>query len=187
MTISLDPSTTALVFIDLQHGITGLDLAPHAPAQVVANCARLADAYRAKGATIVYVRVDLNNMHTHTTDRGRAHGGSVPAMASEIVPEAGMQPGDALVTKRQWGAFYATELEQILRRRGVKTVLMAGIATTMGVESTARSAFDQGYDLVFAEDAMTTMKADWHEFAITQIFPMMGRVRSTEELLGAIA
>jgi len=187
MTIALDPTTTALVFIDLQHGIVGLDLAPHAPSQVVANCARLADAYRAKGAAIVYVRVDLNNMHTHTVDRARAHGGNIPAIASEIVPEAGMQPGDALVTKRQWGAFYASELDQILRRRGIKTVLLAGIATNMGVESTARAAFDQGYDLVFAEDAMSTMNADWHHFAITQIFPMMGRVRSTEELLGAVA
>jgi nicotinamidase-related amidase len=186
MTIALDPSTTALVFIDLQHGITGLDLAPHSPSQVVANCARLASAYRAKGAAIVYVRVDLNNMHAHTTDRMRSHGGNLPGTASEIVPEAGMQPGDALVTKRQWGSFYATELEQILRRRGIKTVLMAGIATNMGVESTARSAFDQGYDLVFAEDAMSTMNADWHAFAVTQIFPMMGRVRSTQELLGGI-
>jgi nicotinamidase-related amidase len=185
MSISLDPTTTALVLIDLQHGITALDVKPHASSQVVANCARLAEAYRAKGATIVYVRVALGEMVAHQTDVGGSHG-SLPPNACEIVPEAGMQPGDALVTKRQWGAFYATELDQILRRRGVKTVMMAGIATNIGVESTARAAFDLGYDLVFAEDAMSTFSAEMQEFAVTKIFPRMGRVRSTEQLLAAL-
>lgn len=186
MIISLDPTTTALVLIDLQHGITALDVKPHTSSQVVANCARLAEAYRAQGATIVYVRVALGEMVAHQTDTGGSHGGSLPPNACEIVPEAGMQPGDALVTKRQWGAFYASELDQILRRRGVKTVMMAGIATNIGVESTARAAFDQGYDLVFAEDAMTTFSAEMQDFAVTKIFPRMGRVRSTEQLLAAL-
>ena len=186
MTISLDPSSTALVLIDLQHGITALDLAPHPAAAVVANCARLADAYRAQGAAIVYVRVALGEMAEHKADHVRPRPASLPSNACEIVPEAGMQPGDALVTKRQWGAFYATELDQILRRRGVKTVVMAGIATNIGVESTARAAFDQGYDLVFAEDAMSTFSAEMQEFAVTRIFPMMGHVRSTDALLAAL-
>jgi nicotinamidase-related amidase len=184
MTISLDPTT--MVLIDLQHGITALDVAPHSSATVVANCARLAGAYRAQGAAIVYVRVALGEMVAHETDTARSHAPSFPPNACEIVPEAGMQPGDALVTKRQWGAFYASELDQILRRRGIKTVMMAGIATNIGVESTARAAFDQGYDLVFAEDAMSTFSAEMQEFAVTKIFPRMGRVRSTEQLLAAL-
>lgn len=186
MTISLDPSSTALVLIDLQHGITALDLAPHPATQVVANCARLADAYRAQGATIVYVRVALGEMAAHQTDIVSARSASLPPNACQIVPEAGMQPGDALVTKRQWGAFHATELDQLLRRGGVKTVVMAGIATNIGVESTARAAFDQGYDLVFAEDAMSTFSAEMQDFAVTKIFPRMGRVRSTEALLAGL-
>jgi nicotinamidase-related amidase len=183
MTSSLDPSTTALVLIDLQHGITALDLAPHPAAQVVANCARLAEAYRSRGAAVVYVRVALGEMAAHQTDVVSAHPASLPPNACQIVPEAGMQPGDTLVTKRQWGAFYATELDQVLRRRGIKTLVMAGIATNIGVESTARAAFDQGYDLVFAEDAMSTFSAEMQDFALTKIFPRMGRVRSTEQLL----
>ena len=113
--------------------------------------------------------------------------GGYPAAASELVPEAGMQPGDVLIAKRQWGAFYGTGLEQQLRRRGVRTVIMGGIATNIGVESTARAALDMGYELVFAEDAMTTFSADAHTFAVTQIFPRMGRVRSTEQILAALA
>lgn len=186
MTLSLDPSSTALVLIDLQHAITALDVAPHSSATVVANCARLADACRARGATVVYVRVAIGEMAAHQTDVAHARPASIPPNACEIVPEAGMQPGDFLVTKRQWGAFYASELDQILRRRGVKTIVMAGIATNIGVESTARAAFDQGYDLVFAEDAMSTFSAEMQDFAVTRIFPRMGRVRSTEQVLAAL-
>jgi nicotinamidase-related amidase len=109
-----------------------------------------------------------------------------PPSASELVPEAGIQPGDIIITKRQWGAFYGTNLEQALDRKGIDTIIMAGIATNMGVESTARAAFDAGYALVFAEDAMTTMSAEWHEFPIKNLFPRMGRVRTTAEIIEAL-
>jgi nicotinamidase-related amidase len=92
-----------------------------------------------------------------------------------------------LITKRQWGAFYGTDLDQQLRRRGIKTLVMSGIATNFGVESTARAAFDRGYELVFVEDAMSSLAADPHDFAIKELFPRMGRVRSTETLRAAIA
>ncbi|RYE76108.1 MAG: isochorismatase family protein, partial [Oxalobacteraceae bacterium] len=88
-----------------------------------------------------------------------------------------------LVTKRQWGAFHATELDQILRRRGVKDIVLTGIATNIGVESTARVAHDLGYDLVFAEDAMSSIGAGAHQWAVQNMFPLMGRVRSTAQIL----
>ncbi len=91
-----------------------------------------------------------------------------------------------LITKRQWGAFYGTNLEQQLRRRGIRTIILAGIATNMGVESTARAAQDQGYELVFAEDAMSSMSAEFHQFAVQNIFPMMGRVRISAEIIEAL-
>ena len=109
-----------------------------------------------------------------------------PPEATQIVPESGFQSGDLLITKRQWGAFYDTGLEQQLRRRGITTIVLGGIATNFGVESTGRAALDQGYALVFAEDAMTTMSAEMHEFAVTQIFPRMGRVRKTAEIKEAL-
>jgi nicotinamidase-related amidase len=102
------------------------------------------------------------------------------------VPEAGRKEGDFLVAKRQWGAFNGTSLEQQLRRKGVDTIVLGGIATNIGVESTARAALDHDYQLVFAEDAMSSMSAEWHEFSVKNIFPRMGRVRSTEEIIAAL-
>jgi nicotinamidase-related amidase len=96
-----------------------------------------------------------------------------------------VQPGDLVVTKRQWGAFYATDLDQQLRRRSIRTIVLGGIATNFGVESTARAAFDRGYELVFAENAMSSISAEAHHFSVNNIFPLMGRVRSVEEIVTA--
>ena len=103
--------------------------------------------------------------------------------ASQLVAESGYQAGDLLITKRQWGAFYGTELNQQLRRRKVQTIILGGIATNFGVESTARDAFDRGYELIFVEDAMSSLSVPAHDFAIQNIFPRVGRVRTVEEVL----
>jgi nicotinamidase-related amidase len=188
MELHLDPKTTALVLIDLQQSIVGRPLLPHAPTDVVQRSARLAAALRGKGGAVVYVHVLVNEILPLAVDAPNPRPpGGYPASAVEIIPEAGMQPGDLLIAKRQWGAFYGTGLEQQLRRRGVKTIVLGGIATNIGVESTARAAFDMGYELVFAEDAMTTLSAEAHAFALTVTFPRMGRVRSTEQILAAFA
>jgi nicotinamidase-related amidase len=182
--IDLDSKTSALVLIDLQYGIVARQLAPHASADVLQKSARLADAVRAKGGTVVFVRVQITEVLRLPSDESFPAGtGALPANASELVPEAGVQAGDVVVTKRQWGAFYGTDLEQQLRRRGIRTIILGGIATNFGVESTARAAFDQGYELVFAEDAMSSLSAEAHTFSVSQIFPRMGRVRSTEGIL----
>ena len=120
-----------------------------------------------------------------------AHTGSPPSGPqppdwSEIVPEIGPRPGDIVITKRQWGAFYGTGLDLQLRRRGIGTLVYGGIATNFGVESTARDAYERGFEQVFVEDAMSGLTAGAHEFAITTIFPRMGRIRSTDDVLAAI-
>ena len=91
-----------------------------------------------------------------------------------------------VVAKRQWGAFYGTDLDLQLRRRGVRTIVMGGIATNIGVESTARAAFDRDYELVFAEDAMASVSAEAHGSAVNGIFPRMGRVRSAQQIIDAL-
>jgi nicotinamidase-related amidase len=91
-----------------------------------------------------------------------------------------------VIFKRKWGAFYGTDLDLQLRRRGLKTIVLCGIATEFGVESTARDAYERGYEQVFAEDAMTGRSAESHANSITHIFPRMGRVRSTEEIVAAL-
>ena len=187
--LSLDPSTTALVLIDLQHGIVSRPLAPYSGPQVVENGARVAAAMRAKGATVVYVRVPLNELLHLPSDAPMRAPDAPPApeQASELVPEAGVQPGDLVVSKRQWGAFYGTDLEQHLRRRGIQTIAICGIATNFGVESTARHAFDLGYKLVFVEDATTSMSEEWHRFTVDNVFCRMGYVRTTQQVIDALA
>jgi len=182
---SLNLARTALVLIDLQNSNVRRDLAPYAAEEVVGNCVLLAQEMRNRGAMIVYVRVLVNELPVPLADAPMRRPGDAapPYDAADLAPEADVQATDLVVTKRQWGAFYGTELDQLLRRRGIDTIVLGGIATNFGVESTARAAFDRNYKLVFAEDAMSSMEAEAHQFACKSIFPKMGRVRSTRALI----
>jgi nicotinamidase-related amidase len=187
--LSLDPKTTALILIDLQNGITRYSTAPHAAPAVIANGVRLAERCRAAGATVILVRVAFA---ADGSDRLRTPTDAQPPAAapsadwSEIVSELGPKAGDIVVTKRQWGAFYGTDLELHLRRRGVGTIVIGGISTNFGVESTARDAWERAFAMVFVEDAMSAMSAEAHAFAVANIFPRLGRVRSTNDVLKAL-
>jgi len=110
-----------------------------------------------------------------------------PPDFAELPSELGPKPGDHVVTKRQWGAFHGTDLDLQLRRRGITTIVLCGISTSIGCESTARAAYEHGYQQIFAEDAMATMAAAEHHHTVTRIFPRIGRVRSTAEILAALA
>lgn len=186
--LDLDPKTTALILIDLQHGIIGLPLAPRTGAEVVKTSAALATTVRSAGSTVIYVRVEISEVLHRPTDAPTRDPNAPPppAIASQLVPESGVQDGELVIVKRQWGAFYGTALDQQLRRRGIRTIMIGGIATNIGVESTAREAFDRGYELVFVEDAMSTISSEAHTFAITNIFPRMGRVRTAAQLHEAL-
>ena len=188
MSLTLDAKQTALVLIDLEQGIVSRQVAPHAGADVVKRCAALAETVRKAGGSVVYVHVLINEIERLSADQPmQMPSEPPPASASELVPEAGYQPEtDVLVAKRQWGAFHATHLDQALRRKGVKTIILGGIATNFGVESTARAAQEHGYELIFAEDAMSSMSAEMHDFAVKILFPIMGRVRSSEEIQAAL-
>jgi nicotinamidase-related amidase len=176
----LDP-TAALVVIDLQKGIVGLATV-HPAAEIVARAAQLARAFRERNLPVVLVNV-----------AGRAPGRtqaqfnfSPPPDWTELAPELDRQPGDYTVTKLQIGAFYGTALEQILRRRGVTQVFLAGISTSAGVEATARQAYDQGYNVVMVIDAMTDRDADAHRHTTEKIFPRIGETATTDEVLAAL-
>lgn len=189
--LKLDASITALVLIDLQKGIAGRATAPHAAKDVIARAARLGTACRKAGGQVVLVRVafapDGRDRLAPRADEAGWGAQTPPPDFSELVPELGRQDGDLVVTKRQWGAFYGTELDLELRRRGIRTILLGGIATNFGVESTARDAYERGYEQVFVEDAMAAMSAEAHQFAVKTIFPRIGLVRSTAEVLAALS
>ena len=186
--LQLDPTSTALVLIDLQYGVVGRSLQPYSAPDVVSRAAQLANAVREKGGKVVYVRVDVADMIHLPCDAPTRDPNAPPppAIASEVVPESGIRESDLLVTKRQWGAFYGTDLDQQLRRRGIRTIILGGIATNFGVESTARAAFDRGYELIFVEDVMASITSEAHSFTVQNIFPRMGRVRSMQEVMTAL-
>ena len=138
-TLELNPETTGLILIDLQNGIVAMEVAPYTSAQVIDKCLTLVEKFRKSGAPITYVNVDISNFRVLPVDVPRASG-NPPSSASELISNSGYKEGDIRVTKRSWGAFEQTNLENELRTRGIKTVVIAGIATNYGVESTARTA-----------------------------------------------
>jgi nicotinamidase-related amidase len=189
--LALNPRKSALVLIDLQQGVVGMSLAPHAPALFVANGVALARRFSAAGGTVVLVRVafaasGVDRLSRPVDEPMRLSAGGPPPGWSDLVPEVAALQHDVAIVKRQWGAFYGTELDLQLRRRGVDTVVLAGIATNFGVEGTAREAWQHNYAVVFAEDAMSAPTAEHHRFAVEKIFPRLGLVRSTKAILAAL-
>ena len=185
-----DPRRTAVVVIDLQKGIVGFPGTPHTTASVIANCAELLNSARTAGAQPVLVHVGLapdgaDALHVASDEPMRATGTRPPDW-SELIPELNAQPADIVILKRQWGAFFGTDLDLQLRRRGLNTIVLCGIATEFGVESTARDAYERGYKQIFAEDAMTARTAESHANSIAHIFPRMGRVRRSAEIVTAL-
>ncbi|MCX2561163.1 hydrolase [Acetobacter farinalis] len=184
--ITLPAATTALVLIDLQNGILGRQIAPYSGAAVLEKGKELAQRFRAAGAPVVLVNVgfapDFRDALKAPVDRPfQAPPGGFPEGWSDLA-DGLAEPSDIRITKRQWGAFYGTELDLQLRRRGVKTIVLGGIATNMGVESTARAAHEHGYEVVLAEDATTSLSAEMHAFAYDHIFPMLGRVTTVSAI-----
>jgi nicotinamidase-related amidase len=172
-------STAALIVIDLQKGIVGLPTV-HPTAEIVARSAQLARAFRERGLPVVLVNVSA-------AAPGRTDAGprkfSFQADWTELVPELEQHPGDHIVTKQRPGAFIGTSLDETLRQRGVTQVFLTGVATSAGVEATARSAFDHGYNVVFVVDAMTDRDADAHRYSVEKTFPRLGETDATENVL----
>lgn len=183
----LNPETTALVLIDLQNGIIGRDTKPYTAAEVIERARSMADAFRAKGAPVIYVRVPLDKVLSLPADEIMQLPKDIPPAASEIADAAGMRPGDLLISKHHWGAFAGTELESELTKRGIQTIVLAGIATNMGVESTLRQGTGLGFAFVTVEDACSTFTPEMQDFAFKLIFPRLSHVRTTQEVLTALA
>ena len=185
-----DKTKTALVVIDLQKGIAARPCQPFEAATVVKNASSLAKAFRKNKMPVFLVRVDpspdmKDGLKPITDTPAQSSFSGRPRDWSEIVPELGPEPDDFVITKRQWGAFYGTELDLQLRRRTVDTIVLCGISTSVGVESTARFAYEYGYQQIFVEDAITSSRSrEEHDNTVKNIFPRMGRVRKTEDVLG---
>lgn len=177
--ITLDPKSTALVLIDLQKGILGYPLAPLSGEQLLKSGTALAAQFRSAGAPVVLVNVSwasdaADALHAPVDYSTHPKDGFPPGFAD--LADGLAKPGDILITKRQWGAFTGTELDLQLRRRGIRTIVLGGVATNMGVESTARQAWELNYALVIAKEATTSLDSQMHEFAMGRVFPLISRI-----------
>lgn len=181
MPLSQIDEVAALVVIDMQKGIVGLPTA-HPALEIAGRIAELARAFRTKGLPVVLVNVAARA--PGRTDAKVPF--SPPPDWSELIPELDRQPSDYTVTKLQVGAFYETGLELILRRRAVTQVFLAGISTSLGVESTARAAYDHGYHVALVVDAMTDRDAEMHRHSVEKVFPRIGETATTAEVLGML-
>jgi len=187
MSISLNPATTALVMIDLQKGILAMEnIAPHSPSSVLEKSLHLAARVREAGGLVVPVHVGFDAWGGRAprglTDAGSSHDpAAIPAEWSELA-DGVAQPGDLVTLKNQWGAFTGTGLDDALRRRGIDTIVLVGIATNIGVESTARHAWELNYNVVVVEDACATFSREMHDASFSVIFPRIARCTTTDAL-----
>ena len=182
MTLTALDAKTALIVIDLQQGIVPRPLRPPMDA-VVANAAALAEAFRTRGLPVVLVNVaGVAPGRTEQPPRRL----ELPAGWTDLIPELNRQPQDHVVTKHTRGAFTRTDLDAHLRSLGVTQVVIVGVATASGVEITAHHAYELGFNVTLASDAMTDPRAEAHVYSLGQVFPRIGETGTTQEIIGLL-
>jgi nicotinamidase-related amidase len=180
----LIPQKTALVVIDLQKGIVSQKTEPRSSDEVLLNAIKIIDAFRKNKMQVYLVRVNPTDETALKPDADIPVSDAEKSLDwAELVPELGLGPDDIVITKHQWGAFYGTPLELNLHRKKIDTIVLCGIATTLGVESTARQAYELGYNQIFIEDAMTSFTKEEHESTVKNVFPLIGRVMKTDDVV----
>jgi len=175
---TLDPQT-ALIVVDLQKGIVGSPVV-HPISEVVERTRSLAGAFRQRGLPVILVNVAGGA--PGRTERPR-RSEPFPEGWTDIIPELDRQPSDIVVTKRTWGAFASTGLEDQLKALGVTQVVVTGVATGTGVEATARQAYEQGFNVTLAIDAMTDIRPEAHDYSIANVFPRLGETGTTQAII----
>ncbi len=183
MALTTLDSNTALIIVDLQKGIVSLPFL-HAIGDVVQHARRLAEAFRERGLPVALVNV-AGGAPGRTEQPPQT--GARPDGWTDLIPELDQQPSDIVVTKRTWGAFASTDLEAQLRARGVTQVVIAGVATGTGVEATARQAYEQGFNVTLAIDAMTDRRSESYDYSLPHVFPRLGETGMSQEIIDLLA
>jgi nicotinamidase-related amidase len=176
---TLDPNT-ALIVIDMQKGIASGSFI-HPIADILDRTRELIDVFRAKCLPVVLVNVA--GRAPGRTEQGPRTGLTLAEGWADLLPQLDQQPTDIAVTKRSWGAFATTDLEAQLKMRGVTQIVVAGVATSVGVEATARQAYEQGFNVTLALDAMTDIREEAHEYSIRNVFPRIGETGATQGIV----
>ena len=186
--LNLNKGKTAIVVIDLQKGIAAIPTEPYSSKLVIENTAKMLKEFRKNNMPVFLINVtpsrDMKDALRPVSETSFSMS-NYDSSWSEFVPDLDIQPTDFRITKHQWGAFYGTDLDLQLRRRKIETIVLCGIATNFGVESTARFAYEFGFNQILVEDAMTARSKDEHNFPIKYIFPRLGLIRSTDQVIKA--
>jgi nicotinamidase-related amidase len=183
MPLSTLDAVPALIVIDLQQGIAGLSSTPPL-GEILARIRELADAFRTRGLPVVLVNVA--GRPPGRTEQSPRSSGMLREGWTDLLPELGQQASDILVTKRSWGAFAATDLEPRLRAEGVTQVVVTGVATSVGVEATARQAYELGFHVTIALDAVADLSEEAHDHSIRKVFPRIAETGATQEILSLL-
>jgi nicotinamidase-related amidase len=176
---ALDPNT-ALIVVDLQKGIVNGSFI-HPISGVLHRTRALIDVFRAKSLPIALVNVA--GRAPGRTEQGPRSSTLLSEGWTDLLPQLDQQPGDLVVTKRSWGAFATTDIEQQLKALGVTQVVVIGVVTSIGVEATARQAYEQGFNVTLAVDAMTDLQNEMHDYSIRNVFPRLGETGTTQEII----
>ena len=176
-------SNTAVIVIDLQKGIVNGNFI-HPIGDIIDRTRALVDFFRAKNLPVVLVNVA--GQAPGRTEQGPRNNPSLSEGWTDLLPQLDQQPNDIIVTKRSWGAFATTDLERQLKARGVTQVVVTGVATSVGVEATARQAYEQGFNVTLALDAMTDIREEAHEYSFANVFPRLGETGSTQEIISLL-
>jgi nicotinamidase-related amidase len=187
--LTIDAKTTALVLVDFQNFSAKMQTKPISPREALANGVRLADASREKGVLVVLIRVGHPANHTPHPNLpiDQAFSGfDYSDNPMELCPDLGPKDGDVIVDKYNWGAFYQTNLDAQLRRRGIKTLIMGGLVTHIGVDSTMRQAQERNYAQILASDAVAAFEISQHEHVLRHVAPRLSKVRTTDQILAAL-
>ena len=187
--VELDPARTALLLVDLQNFTVGLPTQPHSGQDVLSRAARLARACRKAGVLVVMVRVESGpggalSLKPRLDQTPQAW--DLPPGAHDFPTELTPEAGDVVVTKYGWGAFHGTDLDIQLRRRGVTTLIVGGLVTGVGVDTTARQAYERGYSQVIVEDMCGGFTQREHDHCVETIFPRFARLRTAEAVLSEL-
>jgi nicotinamidase-related amidase len=178
----LDPNT-ALIVIDLQKGIVNGNFI-HPIGEVIDRTRALTDVFRAKSLPVALVNVA--GRAPGRTEQGPRGSQTFAEGWTDLLPQLDRQPSDIVVTKRSWGAFATTELERQFKARGVTQVVVTGVVTSGGVEATARQAYERGFNVTLALDAMTDIREEAYEYSIRNVFPRLGETGSTQEIISLL-
>ncbi|HEC2145084.1 TPA: isochorismatase family protein [Staphylococcus delphini] len=180
---------TALVLVDLQKGIAKMgETAPHPVSRVLENAGEMVKLFKENNGFIAFIRVNFHDGKDVLKPNAMRPlpGGEPGADFAELADELGAEPHDYIVNKRGFSGFFGTDLDLQLRRRGIENIVIGGISTHMGVDTTARDAYQYAYNQYFISDMMSAPEASLHDFSIEHSFPLMGQVLTTAEMIAQL-